>query len=158
MASNNENGIGHLRALVPWLMMMMMKSAACLLMVGTLDEGMIRYSIGGCTWRYKICSSSELMTKSSQPPEPGSGSMICWWRSNWVSSWRKCCEFGEAESSKWMFKSPKWETDCLALLDHRVLTEVLHRIGKCRSTGHANDKQSHGSTERGFTQTECNVM
>src|SRR6218665_556693 len=24
MASNNENGIGHLRALVPWLMMMMM--------------------------------------------------------------------------------------------------------------------------------------
>ena len=26
MASNNENGIGHLRALVPWLMMMMMNN------------------------------------------------------------------------------------------------------------------------------------
>src|SRR6218665_3142892 len=29
MASNNENGIGHLRALVPWLMMMMMNSLLC---------------------------------------------------------------------------------------------------------------------------------
>jgi len=33
MASNNENGIGHLRALVPWLMMMMM-----MMMIGLFRE------------------------------------------------------------------------------------------------------------------------